>query len=47
MKISKVIGMMYRLKDISLQIILLILYNILIVPHLKYDDILECIKSRT
>ena len=36
MKISKVIGIMYRLKDIYPKYILLTLYNILIVPHLNY-----------
>ena len=36
MKISKIIGIMYRLKDIYHQNILLTLYNSLIVPHLNY-----------
>ena len=36
MKISKVIGIMYRLKDIYPKNILLTLYNSLIVPYLNY-----------
>ena len=36
MKISKAIGIMYRLKDIYPKNILLTLYNSLIVPHLYY-----------
>ena len=36
MKLSKVIGIMYRLKDIYPKNILLALYNSLIVPHLNY-----------
>ena len=36
MNISKVIEIMYRLKDICPQNILLTLYNSIIVPHLNY-----------
>ena len=36
MIISRVIGIMYRLKDIYPKIILLTLYNSIIVPHLNY-----------
>ena len=36
MKISKVIGIMYRLKDIYPKNILLTLYNSLVVPRLNY-----------
>ena len=36
LKISKVIGIMHRLKDIYPKNILLTLYNSLIVPHLNY-----------
>ena len=36
MKISKVIGIMYLLKDIYHKNILLTLYNSFIVPHLNY-----------
>ena len=35
-KISKVIGVMYRLKCIYPEAILLTLYNTLILPHFKY-----------
>ena len=36
MKISKVLGIMYRLKGIYHKNIFLTLYNSLVVPHLNY-----------
>ena len=39
-KISKIVGMLYRLKDIYLQSVLLTLYNSLILPHFHYSLLL-------